>query len=268
MAKYRNKLPQLDGGLFVTDGGLETTLIYEKGVDLPSFASFQLLRTTEGRQLLEEYLRSYAAIGRDFSTGIILDSATWRASADWGRKLGVTPSQLAEANRAAVELIAGLRAEFETADSPLVIGACIGPRGDGYQPDLSLTVEEAAAYHAGQIQTFADSPADFITAMTLNEVEEAIGIVHASKQADMPVVISFTVETDGRLPTGQSIGDAIQQVDDATGHYAAYFMINCAHPTHLASVAMGGEDWLKRIRGFRANASRLSHADFGKVHQP
>jgi S-methylmethionine-dependent homocysteine/selenocysteine methylase len=261
MPRYRQALPQLAGGFFLTDGGLETTLIFHERLELPDFAAFHLLSTPEGTATLRAYFRTYAELAQRFDAGLILDSATWRASADWGRRLGYTPASLATANRAAVGLLEEIRGEFGTERTPVVISGCVGPRGDGYVPDRAMSDEEAAAYHREQIETLAGSAADMVCAMTMNYAEEAIGIARAAQHAAMPVAISFTVETDGRLPTGQDLRSAIEQVDDTTSGYPAYYMVNCAHPTHFEPVLSAGAPWVERIRGLRANASRMSHAE-------
>jgi len=216
MARYRNALPQLGGDLFLTDGGIETTLIFHEGLELPDFASFHLLKDSNGEAALRKYFRTYAEIAKRLGTGLVLESATWRASADWGTRLGYTRETLAQANREAIRLLEEIRGELATERIEVVISGCVGPRGDGYSPAQTMSDREAEAYHGEQIETFADTAADLVTAITMNYVEEAIGIARAAERAGMPVVISFTVETDGRLPTGQTLGAAIEQVDAVT----------------------------------------------------
>ena len=263
-ARYRATLPQMTGGLFLTDGGIETTLIFNDGLELPDFAAFQLLRTAEGREALLKYFRSYAEIARRFGTGLILESATWRASADWGARLGYTPEALADANRAAIQLLEQIRQEYEQGPTHMVISGCIGPRGDGYVASSMMSVQQAENYHRAAVETFAGTSADMICAITMNYVEEAIGIARAAQRAHLPVVLSFTVETDGRLPTGQTLRGAIEQVDESTVGYPRYYMINCAHPSHFEAVLADEGRWLGRIRGLRANASRQSHAELNE----
>lgn len=265
MSKYRSTLPQLGRDFFMTDGGIETTLIFLDGHDLPYFAAFHLLKTSEGEQVLRKYFRTYGELAKKLNVGLILETATWRANPDWGEKLGYGTEDLAEVNSRAVRLLQEIRSEYETGRMPIVISGCIGPRGDGYIPDTAMSAIEAEAYHQIQITTFANTAADLVTAITINYADEAVGIVRAAKHANMPIVISFTVETDGNLPTGQPLGDAIKQVDDATSRYPAYFMINCAHPSHFASVLHGNEPWTARIRGLRANASKMSHAELNEA---
>ncbi|MDD2768888.1 MAG: homocysteine S-methyltransferase family protein [Methylococcus sp.] len=265
MAKYRTSLPQLQGGLFLTDGGVETTLIFHENLDLPHFAAFHILKTAEGEAALRRYFRRFAELSGRFDAGLILESPTWRANADWGAKLGYTREALAEANRQAIRLLEELRREHETEQTAVVVSGCLGPRGDGYIPGRTMSVEAAADYHRAQIETFADTSADMVSAMTLNYVEEAVGIALAARQAGMPVALSFTVETDGKLPAGQPLKSAIEQVDEATSGYPCYYMINCAHPTHFGSALDEDGPWLNRIRGLKANASCKSHAELDEA---
>jgi S-methylmethionine-dependent homocysteine/selenocysteine methylase len=265
MAKYRENLPQLNGDLFLTDGGIETTLIFNEGLDLPYFAAFDLLKHAAGQAALRKYFQSYSAIARKFSVGLILESATWRASSDWGEKLGYSHDELAAANRQAMAILHEVRREYETEQTPMVISGCIGPRGDGYNPASFMSEAEAEYYHGMQTKLFRDADTDLVTAMTMTYPEEAIGIVRAGQSVGMPVVISFTVETDGRLPNGQSLRDAIAQVDRVTGNAPAYYMINCAHPSHFADRFDDGAPWLTRIRGLRANASTKSHKELDEA---
>lgn len=261
MAKYRHRLPQLTDATYLTDGGIETTLIFKKGVDLPYFAAFTLLEHAVGRQLLLDYYDDYLRLGRARCGGFILESPTWRANPDWIEKLGYSPRALADFTQRAIILLEGLRGQYERADFPIVISGCIGPRGDGYAIRTRMETAAAEAYHGPQVQAFAESNADLITAVTMNYTEEALGIIHAAKRLAIPVVISYTVETDGRLPSGESLEEAIVGIDQETDAYPAYFMINCAHPMHFRPALTTDQPWTARIRGIRANASTKSHAE-------
>ena len=253
-------LPQLERP-FLTDGGLETDLIFNHGIDLPLFASITLLQSEAGRAALTAYFGPYLAIARDAGAGFVLESATWRASPDWAPRLGLTLDELAQLNRDAVAMLKALRGEWASEAMPIVISGNFGPRGDGYDPGALMTAQEAETYHRWQADLLAGAGADMLTALTLNNIPEAIGFVRAATATGLPAVLSFTVETDGRLPTGDALGAAIDAVDDATGGAAAYFMVNCAHPSHFADVLVAGEPWTARVRGLRANASRCSHAE-------
>ena len=263
--RYRDRLPQLDGSFFLTDGGIETTLIFDEGLELPEFAAFDLLKNAEGTEALRRYYAPYAALARERGVGFILESPTWRTNPDWAARIGYSVAELDTFNRSAIALMAELRTEYETPAAPFVISGCIGPQADGYRPAATCRPGEAEAYHTTQIATFADTQADMVTAITMTYADETIGIVRAARAAGMPVAISFTVETDGRLPSGQPLGDAIGQVDSETDGSAAYFMINCAHPTHLPDALMDGASWAERIRGLRANASTKSHAELDEA---
>jgi homocysteine S-methyltransferase len=259
-ARYRHALPQHSGALFLADGGIETTLIFQDGFDLPYFAAFHLLRDARGRAALMRYYERYIAIAKADRLGFILESPTWRASADWGGKLGYSADDMVAVNGASLQLMHDLRARHETATSPMVVSGCVGPRGDGYDPGQALSALAAEDYHRLQIATFAEARADMVSAITMTSANEAIGIARAAAKAGLPVVISFTVETDGRLPTGQSLADAICEVDIVTGKAPAYYMINCAHPAHFQQ-ELSNEPWTRRIGGLRANASKRSHQE-------
>jgi S-methylmethionine-dependent homocysteine/selenocysteine methylase len=245
---------------------METTLIFHEGLDLPEFAAFVLLDDEQGREALRSYFRPYIDIARKRGVGIILDTPTWRANADWGERLGYSAEALAAVNRRGVMLLDELRAE-SGAEPPIVIAGCIGPRGDGYRADALMSADEAEQYHAAQIATFAGTSVDLVSALTLTYADEAVGIVRAAQAADIPVAISFTVETDGRLPSGEALREAVEAVDEQTGGAAAYFMINCAHPTHFAHVLEDAGPWLDRIHGVRANASAKSHAELDEAEE-
>jgi S-methylmethionine-dependent homocysteine/selenocysteine methylase len=261
---YRARLPQLDGGLFITDGGMETTLIYHRGLELPAFAAFPLLKDDEGTEQLRRYYEPYASLARERGVGLILDSPTWRANPDWAAEIGYSLDELDAFNRKAIALMEEIREEYASGH-PIVISGNIGPQSDGYSPETTLTPDEAQRYHSTQIATFADTAADMVTVLTMTYAEEAIGVTRAAVENGLPAVISFTVETDGRLPNGQVLGEAIQQVDEETSSGPAYFMINCAHPTHVEDALPHGAPWIDRIRGLRTNASTKSHAELDEA---
>ena len=248
----------------VTDAGLETWLVFDHGIDLPAFAAYPLAATPEGRALLAEYYGHYADIARSIDAAVLLDAPTWRANPDWAETLGHDRAALSEFIEAAVGVVADVRREW-TGDQPFLVGGAVGPRGDGYVIGATMNAETAAAYHSFQITAMASAGIDVVDALTLGYVDEAVGIARAAEAAGLPVVISFTVETDGRLPSGMSVAEAIEQTDAATNGYATHFMVNCAHPTHFDHVLDGASPWAARIGGLRANASRLSHAELDEM---
>jgi homocysteine S-methyltransferase len=239
---------------------METQLIFLDGVELPHFASYVLLGTEEGRARLKRYYEHYLGIAAKRNVGFLLESATWRANPDWAAKIGHGAEDLKRINAASIRLLEELREKWETPAMPCVISAAIGPRGDGYKAGR-MESGEAEAYHAAQIEIFAATAADMVSAFTMNTANEAIGIAMAARKAGMPCMISFTVETDGKLVTGMTLGDAVKAVDDATSGSPAYYMINCAHPTHFSQALAAGESWVERVRGVRANASAKSHQE-------
>ena len=246
--------------LQLTDGGMETTLIFRDGFELPEFASFVLLDDQAGLEALRGYYESYARLADELGAGIVLDTPTWRASADWGERLGYEGERLADVNRRAVALLQEVRER--SGDAPtILISGCLGPRGDGYVLGETMEAAEAERYHEPQVAVLVAAGVDLVSALTLTYAAEATGIVRAAQRHGVPVVISFTVETDGRLPSGQGLGEAIEEVDRETGGAAAYFMVNCAHPTHFAHVLEPGAPWLERLAGLRANASQKSHEE-------
>lgn len=253
--------------MFLTDGGMETSLIFLDGIELPHFASFTLLSTPGGRERLKDYYRPYAKTAVTSGAGFILESPTWRANPDWAERLGYSASALDAANRKAIETLCELADEYRTEASPFVVSGCIGPRGDGYVAGELMSATDAKDYHARQIAVFKESGADLVSAITMTNVPEATGIALAARATGIPCVISFTVETDGRLPSGEYLGDAIDAVDAASGNSVAYYMVNCAHPVHFSEVLEQGGAWVKRICGIRANASRMSHEELDAAEE-
>ena len=261
-----HSLPQLAGDrMFLADGGLETTLVFHRGIELPEFAAFPLLGTAEGRAALRDYFEGYLAIAREHDAGFVLDTATWRANPDWGARLGYDAAALDRVNRASVAFARELRDAAQDGPSPILVDGVVGPRGDGYAPESLMTPGEAQAYHAPQVAAFAAAGADMVSAITMTHAAEAIGVARAADAAGLPAVVSFTVETDGRLPDGQTLGDAIEQVDAETLASVAYYMINCAHPSHFAATLAAGGSWRERIAGLRPNASARSHAELDEA---
>ena len=258
---YRNALPQMSGEVFLTDSGLETDLIFHGGFELPEFAAFVLVDDERGTAALDAYFRRHVDIAVQHGCGVILEAPTWRASRDWGSRLGYPAAELRRANESAVGLLSRVQGEYRyAAGSPVVVSGCIGPRADAYRPADRMTEDEAEAYHAEQIGFLAAAGVDLVHAMTITYAAEAIGIARAAGRAGVPAAISFTTETDGRLPDGSALTGAVEAVDAATGGAPVYYGVNCAHPAHFASALPGGATGA-RVRSVRANASRKSHAE-------
>lgn len=249
------------GGKYLADGGLETTLIFEEGLELPHFAAFTCLDHAGQREVLRRYFCPFLEIAKEYGVGFVLETPTWRASQDWGQRLGYSDASLADANREAVRFVESIRASDIGQGVPIVLSGCLGPRGDGYQPGESMTQDEARSYHESQMAVLFEAGVGMITAATLNQSREGIGIAMAARDLGVPVVLSFTLETDGRLPSGESLADVIREIDKVTEDYVSYFGINCAHPTHFEDLFPGSPGWLQRIRSVRGNASKMSHEE-------
>ncbi len=256
-------LPQLVAGPYITDGGLETSIIFQQGVELVDFAAFTLLDSDDGHEALRRYYEPYFELAASIGTGIVIDTPTWRASLDWGARQGYGAEAMAAINRRAVHFVTGIADRWPAV--PAVINGAIGPRGDGYVVGDAMSTAEATQYHTMQTDAFAHAGAPMVTAVTMNYVEEAIGVTRAAHRSGIPVAVSFTVETDGRLPSGQPLGEAIEHVDSETQRTPVYYMVNCAHPSHFDHVLSTGAPWIERISGIRANASALSHAELDEA---
>ena len=263
-SKSRHLLTGIGDQIFLTDGGMETVMVFHEGIDLPQFAAFTLLDSAIGRGALTKYYTAFLDEAAAQRAGFILDTPTWRASAGWGQVMGLTPEQIDTINHEAVALVQGLRADRRPQhppiqQPPILINGVIGPHGDAYAPEQVLSPEAAQTYHRRQVAVLSASGVDLISAMTISSHGEAIGIAKAADEFDQPVTLSFTVETDGRLVSGMSLADAIHRTDDATDAAPLWYGINCAHPDHFRDILRG--DWVNRIGAVRANSSRRSHAE-------
>jgi len=245
----------------LTDGGLETSLIFQDGIELPFFAACELLRTEHGMRVLIDHFDETAAIAEEAGVGFSVDTPTWRANPDWTDRLGYSPEEFTEVNREGVRMAEEVRRRHESAATPVVIAGVVGPRGDGYTERTRQSQGQAADYHFRQVSVLAGTEADYITALSLTYSDEAVGMARAAEASGMPIVVSFTVETDGLLAGGESLEQAINAVEQHTDEYPEYYMIDCAHPTHLPSPLAANSSWGRRIRGYRANATARSHGE-------
>jgi homocysteine S-methyltransferase len=251
--------------LLLTDSGLETVLVFLDGMDLPAFAAFPLLEDEGGRERLRRYYREHLAIAADAGTGFVLETPTWRVNREWGAELGYSTDDLRRVAHDSIAFVDELAGEWQ-GTGRVERSACLGPRGDGYVPGTTLMrPDEAADYHRQQVQDYKDAGADRVSALTLSYVEEAVGIAAAASDAGIPAVIGFTLETDGRLPSGTTLEEAISTVDASTASYPSWYLVNCAHPDHIAPAITEGAAWTQRIGGLRANASRRSHAELDEA---
>lgn len=244
---------------WIADAGLETVMIFLEGIDLPSFASFVLLDSPSGKAALTRYFDKFIDLAQSGATGLVLDTATWRANMGWAAAMGLDAAAIRSANLRAAAFAQACRDRSETGTLPILVNGVVGPGGDGYRVDTAQSEAEAQALHSVQIAALAEGGVDMVSAVTMTYPAEAIGIARAASKHGLPHVLSFTLETDGRLPNGQSLQSAIAEVEAATAGSALFYMVNCAHPTHFRHVLEGA--WISRVGGVRANASRMSHAE-------
>ena len=255
----------------ITDGGIETALADRLGQELPEFAAFVLLETPEGREALRAYYRPFVELAAERGLPLVLDTPTWRANPDWGRRLGVDAAGLARANADAVALVRRVVDEAAPAGAPeieVVVNGCVGPRFDEYASAERMSPEEAERYHAPQVAALAEAGADRVTSVTTLDAAEGIGVVRAAGRVRVPAAVSFVLGADGRLADGGTLAEAIAAVDAATGGAALGFLVNCAHPSEVALgfEACAGAPELERVVGFRLNAAR--HGEDGPGDEP
>ena len=259
MGAERSALPHEANHIFLTDGGTETFLIHKRGLDLPYFSSFHLLGDAEATEEIRAYYRAFASIAVEHGTAFIFDSLTYRASTDWGDLLGYSAAALAEMNLMALELYRDVARESGLASHDVIISGCIGPKGDAYERNDVITADSAHEYHQTQIDTFKAGDVDVVTALSLSSSQETIGIIRAAQATGLPAAISFMLEKDHCLGSGETLQDAIETVDQATNAEAAYFMVNCSHPMDIKPALTEGA-WVNRVHGIRANSSKQEHS--------
>lgn len=253
-------LPQ-KGERFITDAGLETELVFHDGIDLPCFCAGVLLDSADGRKRLQSYYKDFVHMARRYDCGLVIETSTWRLNLDYAQRLGLSRKDISRLNNAAVQELQNLRLSNQHGSGRFVIGGLLGPRFDGYSATELMSPETASDYHSDQVKMLRDAGADCISALTITNTQEAIGIADAARKAETPAVISFTLGTNGRLPSGESLGEAINLVDETIPDTVSYFGINCAHPTHFEAVIDTRESWVTRIGSIRANASTMSHEE-------
>lgn len=259
-----SKLPQMNGRDMTCGGGIETWLQYVDGFELRHFCLFELLDDKRGVACLTDYHRKLVEAAVPHGFGVINEGLHYRASRDWGELIGYSREGLEEINIRGIEFYKDFAREYDSPETPMIVGGVIGPRGDAYNVARAMAAAEAEDYHSEQILTFKKAGADQITAATLSSIEEAIGIARAAKAADMPVVISLFVKQGGRLSGGETVEEAITKVDAATGNVPAYYMINCTHPTEFEP-ALTADDWNRRLGGFMPNAVAMETLDLCKL---
>lgn len=254
---------------FVAGWGTETWLQYVDGFELRHFCAFELLDDPKGYDCIADYTDKVAAAAASNGFGAIIDGIHYRASPDWGDLIGYSRDALRDVNRRGIELYREIAGRYETDETPMLVGAAIGPRGDAYETGHKMDMAEAEDYHAQQIDMLKDAGADLVTAATFSSPTEAAGLVRAAAAAGVPVAVSF-IAKGGKLSGGETLSEAIGMVDDATDGAALHFTINCTHPTEFEAGLSDGA-WTRRLGGFLPNAvamellslCRLGHLEDG-----
>lgn len=245
-----------EGELFLTEGGTETEVMFKWGFELPQFAMYPLLDNPEAVRVLQDMYRRYLAVAAKHRMSMLLGGLDYRASPDWGGLLGYSAEGLADMQHRSIEFLRDV-ARAHGSDVPrILIGGLIGPRGDAYELNRTITADEAEEYHAVQLQTLRAAQVEFACAMTFNNVEEAIGVTRAARRIGVPLIMSLSTEGGGNLASGPSIGEAITRIDSETGGGPACYALNCSHPEEFAHT-LTDEPWVQRLRGFRPNAAKM-----------
>lgn len=259
-----HNLPQLNGHAMTCGGGFETWLQYVDGFKLRHFCAFELINDERGLECLKDYHRRLVEAAVENGFGVINEGLHYRASRDWGELIGFSRAALEEINIRGIEFYKDFAREYQSDETPMIVGGVIGPRGDAYNVGRTPDAAEAEDYHSEQILTFKKAGADLVTAATFSSVEEATGLARAARAADMPVVISFFVAKGGKLKGGETLEEAIASVDAATDKAPVYYMINCTHPTEFEAGLIDG-NWSKRLGGFMPNAVAMETLDLCKL---
>lgn len=253
-AQFPNPYP---GELFLTEGGTETEIMYKHGFELPEFAMFPLLENPIAVTAMRDMFRSQLDVAAEFAMSMLLTGIDYRASPDWGAKLGYSPHGLAQANIQSIEFLRELAGEYNGQIPRTLIGGTIGPRGDAYQLNRTITAAEAEDYHSVQLATLKQAAVDFACAATFNNIPEAVGVARAAKKIGVPLIVSLTVDSSSRLKSGPTVADAIQAIDfEAADAAPISYLLNCSHPVEFEPALTAGP-WTSRLHGFRPNASKM-----------
>jgi S-methylmethionine-dependent homocysteine/selenocysteine methylase len=257
--------PRLDGRFYLTEGGTETEVLYKWGFELPEFAMYPLLDNAEAHEVIKNIYRRYFEAAERHDTGMLILGHDYRASPDWGAKLGYSPEGLAEMQRRTIEFLDGMRREYEGRVRDVYIGGCIGPRGDAYGTGGDISEAEAEAYHSVQLTTLGSTRADLAVATTFNNIPEAVGVVRAAERIGIPIGVNLTLTTEGRLRSGPTLREAVETIEERTNGAAAWFGTNCAHPLEFAGALADAGPWLERLRCIRPNAVQMDQIALCKL---
>jgi homocysteine S-methyltransferase len=256
---------QRDGVLYLSEGGQETEIMYKHGHDLPEFAMFPLLDDAKARADLDamyaRYLESAAASG----FAALMGGLDYRASPDWAEKLGYSRETLREAQLRSIDFLREAAKPFAGQLPDILIAGVIGPRGDAYKLNRTITAQEAEEYHSVQLGTLREANVDLVSAMTFNNIPEAVGLSRAAKRVGLPIILNFTLDSSSRLRSGPTVREAIEAVDAEAGDaHPECYGLNCSHPIEMAPALEPG-GWFKRVRSLRPNAALMEKQALCKI---
>lgn len=255
---------QVEGRYYLSEGGMETEVMYKHGFDFPHFAVFELLKNPKAVSALQAMYRQYFDVVAKHQMVALVGGLDYRASPDWGALLGYSADGLSDMNHRCIDFLRDLAKEYIGEIDEILIQGFIGPRGDAYETNTVITEQESEDYHSVQLQTLKEADVDLASALTFNNIPESIGVAKAAARLDLPLCISLSLDGSSRLNSGPSLGDAIKTIDAATDNSVAFYMINCVHPLEYES-ALADESWMKRIRGVRPNASVMDKISLCKI---
>jgi len=256
MVKHTTFPPQNRGRFYLTEGGTETELMYKHGFELPHFAMFPLLDNPKAVSKMREMFRSYLDVAAEHDFCALMGGLDYRASPDWGDLLGYSPASLSDANLQSIEFLRELANEYSSQVPEILIQGLIGPRGDAYERNETISENEAEDYHSVQLETLKKANVDSALAITFNNIPESVGVARAAAKIGVPLAISLTLDSNSKLHSGPSLADAITAIDEQTNQAPEYFLINCSHPLEFEPAIEPG-DWIQRVRGVRPNASKM-----------
>lgn len=255
---------QEPGRYYITEGGIETEIMYKWGFEMPHFAMFPLLDNPKAAEAIRGMYRRYLDVVAKYGHNALIGGFDYRASPDWGALLGYSAQSLHEANLQSIQFLRDVAAEYKNDIQECLVNGVIGPRGDAYLTKNVMSRAEAADYHSAQLSTLKDADVDLAWALTFGDPEEAIGVINAARQLSLPVAVAFSLDDSSRLNTGVEFADAVKRVDAETDGYAEFFALNCSHPEEFLP-AISDDDWMQRVRCFRPNAAKMDKISLCKL---
>lgn len=251
----RNPFPEAQPGIFyLSEGGTETEIMYGHGFDFPEFAMFTLLDQPAAMARVREMYERYLDTAARHGFAVLMGGLDYRASTGWAARVGCSGDQLRDVQMRCIDFLRTMAEPYVSQLPAVKISGLIGPRGDAYTADTTITAEESEDYHSEQIATLASAEVDLVQALTFNNVPEAVGVARAAARHGLSVSISFILDGPKRLAAGPTLREAIEAVDELTGdERPVFYGVNCVHPDEFAG-ALEDAEWFRRVRCLRPNA--------------